>query len=112
MIERIKQLCRAQKIPISKLERECGFANGYIGQLKKGNIPYERLEKISKVLGVSVSYLATGKEGTESIETDPDIQLLLYLKSQMEPSQFHTHVEYIAALYKQSHPNDEMINRR
>lgn len=34
-VDRIKAICKERKIPISRLEKACGFANGYIGQLKK-----------------------------------------------------------------------------
>lgn len=37
-VERIRNLCKERKIPISRLERDLGFANGYIGQLRKGTI--------------------------------------------------------------------------
>ena len=38
-IERIVEVCKERGIPISRLERECGFANGYVKQLKKGTMP-------------------------------------------------------------------------
>lgn len=56
-VEKIKEICKERKIPISKLERDCGFANGYIGQLKKGSIPSDRLMKVSEYLELSPSYL-------------------------------------------------------
>ena len=63
-VERIKNICKERKIPISKLEKECGFANGYIGQLKKGTVPDDRLFKIASFLNVNANYLATGDENT------------------------------------------------
>lgn len=60
-VERIKSICKERKIAISTLEKECGFANGYIGQLRKGTVPDDRLRKISNYLDVSVDYLMTGK---------------------------------------------------
>jgi transcriptional regulator with XRE-family HTH domain len=56
-VEKIKAICKERKIPISRLEKECGFANGYIGQLKKGSIPSDRLIKVSDFLGLSPSVL-------------------------------------------------------
>ena len=32
-VERVKALCKERHIAISKLERDLGYANGYIGQL-------------------------------------------------------------------------------
>lgn len=61
-VERVKTICKERKIPISKLESDCGFANGYIGQLRKGVFPDDRILKIAEYLNVSVDYLMTGKE--------------------------------------------------
>ena len=61
-VERVKTICKERKIPISKLESDCGFANGYIGQLRKGVFPDDRILKIAEYLNVSVDYLMTGKD--------------------------------------------------
>ena len=63
-VERVKSICKERKIPISRLERDLGYANGYIGQLRKGTFPNDRLVEIASYLGVSVSYLL----GTEQKE--------------------------------------------
>lgn len=52
-VERVKALCKERKIPISRLERDLGFANGYISQLRKGVFPSDRLAKIADYLSVS-----------------------------------------------------------
>ena len=65
-VERVKSICKERKIAISKLEVDCGFSNAYISQLRKGTFPNDRLEIISKYLGVSVDYLMTGKEPTDN----------------------------------------------
>lgn len=65
-VERIKSICRERKIPISQLERECGFSNGYIGQLRKGSIPGDRLKIISDYFDLSIDYLL----GSENYEYD------------------------------------------
>ena len=44
-VEKVKELCKERKISLHKLEMDCGFSNGYIGQLKKGtkkdaSVPY------------------------------------------------------------------------
>ena len=56
-VDKVKALCRERKIAVSRLERDCGFANGYIGRLKKGSFPNDRLQKIADYFGVSISYL-------------------------------------------------------
>ena len=71
-VERVKEICKNRKIPISKLERELGFSNGYISQLRKGVFPADRLEKISNFLGVTTTYLMTGEENSEKSLTPKD----------------------------------------
>ena len=62
-VELVKKICKERKIPISKLERDCDFSNGYIRKLKEGKFPSDRLQKIADYLDVSVEYLLTGSEG-------------------------------------------------
>lgn len=66
-VERVKALCKERKIAISRLEKDLGFSNGYIGQLKKGVFPDDRLKMIANYFDVSIDYLMTGaeKEGGE-----------------------------------------------
>ena len=61
-VERVKAICKERNIPISKIERDLGYANGYIGQLKKGVFPADRLQDIAEYLGVSSEYLLNGDE--------------------------------------------------
>lgn len=61
-VEMVKLICKERKIPLSRLEKDLGFSNGYIGQLKKGVFPDNRIRKISEYLGVSIEYLTTGTE--------------------------------------------------
>lgn len=61
-VERVKQICKERKIPISRLEKDLGFSNGYIGQLKKGSFPADRLSKIAAYLNLSAEYLMNGSD--------------------------------------------------
>jgi transcriptional regulator with XRE-family HTH domain len=73
-VERVKALCKERKIPIYKLEKDLGYANGYIGQLKKGSFPDERLKQIAEYLDVSLGYLTTGEvDGGNGIEYDASV---------------------------------------
>ena len=77
-VERVKTICKERKIPISKLESDCGFANGYISQLRKGVFPDDRILKIAEYLNVSVDYLMTGKDMEFTIEmAEIDGQLIM-----------------------------------
>ena len=67
-VDRVKKICKARKIPISKLEKDLGFANGYIGQLRKGVFPDDRLVAIASYLDLSADYLLYG-ENEEKLAT-------------------------------------------
>lgn len=70
-VDRIKEICKERRIPLSRLEKACGFANGYIGQLKKGSLPDDRLVRIADYLGVTPEYIQTGT-GAETYYYNPD----------------------------------------
>lgn len=67
-VEYVREICKQRKIAISTLEKECGFANGYLNPKKMTKLPYDRAIIIAKYLDLSVDYLLTGeeKEGTET----------------------------------------------
>lgn len=70
-VEKVKALCKERKIPISRLEKELGYANGYIGQLRKGTFPNDRLVEIANYLNVPTAYL-TGEEQNKPTLTEED----------------------------------------
>lgn len=61
-VDRVKELCKDRHIPISKLEKACGFSNGYIAKLKKGTMPNDKLQIVADYFNVSVEYLMTGED--------------------------------------------------
>ena len=63
-VDKVKSICKERKIPISRLERDLKYANGYIGQLRKGTFPDDRLVEIANYLNVPTLYL-TGEEQKE-----------------------------------------------
>lgn len=83
-VEKVKLLCKERKIPISHLEKQLGFANGYISQLKKGTLPDDRLILIARFFDVPIEslmndvtlndpiYLAFSGAGTSSSIQPPD----------------------------------------
>lgn len=93
-VERVKMICKERRIPISRLERECGFANGYISQLKKGSIPDDRLQiiadyfemDIKELLGVQTEAQVGGyyideeaAQYGQAIFEDPDLRALFHV---------------------------------
>lgn len=72
-VEKVKKICKERKIPISRLEKDLGFSNGYIGQLKKGTFPSDRLVLIADYLGLSIADLTDGAApGWQPAITDKD----------------------------------------
>lgn len=102
-VERVKQICKERKIAISKLEKALGFANGYIGQLKKGVFPEDRLRKIAAYLNLSPEFIATGAENMEPDHTEIHDKnfIVLYRKLEKVPEderqmmieQFHSSID-------------------
>lgn len=89
-VERIKSICKERKIPISTLEKECKFSNGYVGQLRKGTMPDDKLIRVATYLGLSMKYLSTGEEESipEPKNASEHIQLIsLYEKLSDEQKQ-------------------------
>ena len=58
--ERIISICKERKIAVSRLEKDCGFANGYIRKLKEGKVPADRIFAIASYFNLSPEYLLNG----------------------------------------------------
>ena len=61
----VKKLCEERGIAISRFERDCGFSNGYLRNLKRGALPSDKLRQIAEYFGVTVEYLITGEDQPE-----------------------------------------------
>ena len=51
-VEYVRSVCKRKKIAIQKLEKDLGFANGYLNPKKLKKIPYERAVLISNYLEI------------------------------------------------------------
>lgn len=72
-VEYVRDICKKRKIAISTLEKECGFANGYLNPKKVTKIPYDRAVLIANYLDVSVNKIlgiADNKSLTRRDERD------------------------------------------
>lgn len=56
-VEKVKALCKKHGTTMHKVEMDLGFANGYIGGLRKGTIPSDRLAKIATYFGLPIEEL-------------------------------------------------------
>lgn len=66
-VDRVKAVCKSKKIAISTLEKALGYSNGYIGKLKKGVLPDDRLVDIARFLDVPVSYLTGWNDAVSNL---------------------------------------------
>lgn len=87
-VKLVRDLCKERSIPIAKLEKECGFSNGYLNPKKMAKLPYDRATVIAEYLGVSANYILTGAEkctpavsgkgaGQQAMELSPAEQELI-----------------------------------
>ena len=104
-VELVRKICKEKKIPISKLERDLGYSNGYIGQLRKGVFPTNRLVEIAQYLSVSVDYLLgteTEKAPTQEGEREADLSPAFFrLKQGLEPYDLsESDADFLVEVYK------------
>lgn len=105
-VERVKAICKERKIAISKIEKDLGFSNGYIGQLRKGVFPADRLMAIADYLELSVDYLATGEEAEKEKPAQESGLSVDEIKEAFRGKSFEELTEILAAL------TDELKNTK
>ncbi len=69
-VDFVKKICSERGIALSRLEKDCGFGNGYISQLRKGVFPADRLQKIANYLNLSTSYISSCGEENNTFTID------------------------------------------
>lgn len=69
----IKSVARTKGTSAAKIERELGFSNGYIGTVRDGSFPYDRLLKIAEHLDVSPEYLWSRGESASNSFSGPSL---------------------------------------
>ena len=83
-VQYVRDVCQQRKIPISALEKACGFANGYLNPKKMTRISYDRAVLIGKYLGIPVTKILTGEDTPVDTAvlrrpvTDEDIKFALF----------------------------------
>lgn len=61
-VQFVRDICQKRKIPISQLEKDCGFSNGYLNPKKMTKLPFDRAQIIADYLGISATVILTGEE--------------------------------------------------
>lgn len=57
LCDKIKEVAKEKKIPIYKIEKECGFASGSISRWNDVKPSYDKVCKVATYLGVPVTRL-------------------------------------------------------
>lgn len=107
-VQYVRSICKERKITISQLEKDCGFANGYLNPKKMSKISYDRAVIIAQYLDISVEDILNGPENknapTESGErlvTDDDIKFALFGgRSEEITDAMYTEVKQFAHMVK------------
>ena len=107
MVEKIKELCKENKVSVLKLETSLGFGNGTIGKWKKHTPSHDKLKKVADFFGVSVDYILGN---TDTKEKDPVIsdevseqrKRLMEQLSSLSPDQLDQALSYIEFLASNS----------
>ena len=69
-VERIIEICKEKKIPVSKLEKDLGYGNGFLNPKKVTDIKSARLFEILDYLEISVEeFYKIGSERTQKTST-------------------------------------------
>ena len=76
-VQLVRDICKQRSIPIAKLEKDCGFANGYLNPKKQTKLPYDRAIVIAEYLDISPDYILNGKQKNTPAGSDKraDIEL-------------------------------------
>lgn len=121
-VEMVKEICKERNIPISRLERECGFSNGYISKLKKGYFPIDKAKKIANYLNIDVNVLigvqipvqhdeyyqdALSAVIAQEMFCDRQLKALHHIKKNIDPKRFQAYYDMITNLYKVENPSDD-----
>lgn len=66
--DRIKALCEQKGLTIAELERQANIGNGTIRRWGNTLPSGDKLQRVAKVLNVSIDYLVTGEDNADDEE--------------------------------------------
>lgn len=113
-VEYVRTICRQRGIPVSALEKDCGFSNGYLNPKKLTRLPYDRAVVIAEYLGLSPEQILTGEEtknapadtGKRTV-SDEDIKFALFGGDGEITDAMYDEVKKFAAFIKQRASQDK-----
>ena len=104
-VEFVRSICHQRRIPISTLEKACGFSNGYLNPKKMTRIPYDRALLIGEYLDIPASKILTGEDPEATPQraavSDEDIKFALFGGDGDITDAMYDEVKRFAAFLKQ-----------
>ena len=106
-VEFVREICQQRRIPVSTLEKACGFSNGYLNPKKMSKLPYDRAVIIGKYLSISPNRILTGEDAPEGSAlsqrpaTDEEIKFALFGGDGDITDAMYEEVKRFAAFIKQ-----------
>lgn len=107
-VQFVRDICKERGIPVSQLEKSCGFSNGYLNAKKLTRLPYDRAQLIADYLGLDVTLILTGEKNSapapegRSAVTDDDIKFALFGGDGEITDEMYEEVKRFAAFIKNS----------
>lgn len=71
--EYIRSICERKGVAISRLEKDCGFSNGYLNPKKLKKLPYDRAVIIANYLNVPIYDLLNGPETENPVTSGGEV---------------------------------------
>ena len=112
-VEYVRKICAERKIPVSQLEKELGFSNGYLNPKKLQNIPYSRAASISSYLKVPIELILgveeekTPTENGEREFSKDDLKFALWGdSSEIDDADLADVLRYAAFIKERKQKND------
>lgn len=107
----VRQLCKDKGVSIARLEKDCGFSNGYIRGLRRGLLPIDRAKIIADYFGVSIDYLLKGTNAENNfdyvLELENGEKVLLECYRSLSDSskiRLRKYAETLVQLHSMEHP--------
>jgi len=92
--DKIKEFCKQKNIPVSRLEKDLGYGNGYIYQLKDDSLPVKRAVDIAEYLGVPYECLFSQSKKDSSQQLSPLVEKIMATASSCTDEELEKIIEY------------------
>ena len=110
LVEKIKAVCRAKGITVSKLEEEAKISPRTIGRWDESKPSVDKVKRVAKVLDVSLDYLLDEEneevssdgedlaEYLEMVRTRPEIRMMMKTQRNATKREVEQNVKFLQAI--------------